>query len=98
MFRTQKEKPAPPLQLPPIPLLKTLEDTQYNRIIQMKQEMHKTQNRADTRERERNQWQRLKRCNWYYYRVLVLEDSVGAILLLMFSNNINKVIKSKNKE
>lgn len=51
MFRTQKEKPTPPLQLPPIPLLKTLEDTQYNRIIQMKQEMHKTQNRADTTDR-----------------------------------------------
>lgn len=27
---------------------------------------------------------------WDYYRVLVLEDSVGAILLLIISNNINK--------
>jgi hypothetical protein len=42
---------APPLQLPPIPLLKTLEDMLYNRIIQKKQEMHKTQNRADTADR-----------------------------------------------
>jgi hypothetical protein len=42
---------TPPLQLPPIPLLKTLEDMLYNRIIQKKQEMHKTQNRADTTDR-----------------------------------------------
>ena len=47
----QKEKSTPPLHLPSVPLSKTLEDIQYNRIIQKKQEIHKTQNRADTTDR-----------------------------------------------
>ena len=47
----QKEKSAPPLHLPSVPLSKILEDIQYNRIIQKKQEIHKTQNRADTTDR-----------------------------------------------
>ena len=67
----QKEKSAPPLHLPSVPLSKTLEDIQYNRIIQKKQEIHKTQNRADTTDRTMAEIEVLQ---WYYYRVLVLED------------------------
>jgi hypothetical protein len=41
--REEKEKKAAVLSL-----LKTLEDTLHNRIMQKKQEMHRTQNRAYT--------------------------------------------------
>jgi hypothetical protein len=67
-----EEKEAIGRQSPP-PLLKTLEDILHNRIIQKKEEMHKSQNRSVTD----SLWTEIETLQWVLSQSLSVRRRLG---------------------